>query len=107
MALFPGPRDWAAAMAAAGVQTSMDSDMHAGELETSILLHAHPEVVRPGFEAGDHLADDRDHLLTLGMAPYTDSGIIGRPSLATAAKGKAVLAGLATSFGGYLSALLS
>jgi creatinine amidohydrolase len=107
MALFPGPGDWMRAMAGAGVQTSIDSDMHAGELETSILLHVHPELVRPGYEAGDHLADDRDHLLTLGMTPYTDSGIIGRPSLATAAKGKAVLTGLVEAFGGYLSALLS
>src|SRR4051812_36463687 len=64
MALFPSVPDWQAAHAAAGLDTSLDSDMHAGELETSLLLHAHPRLVRPGFESADHLADDRDHLLT-------------------------------------------
>lgn len=105
MALFPGLEDWAAAAQHAGIETDLDSDMHAGELETSILLHAHPEAVRAGFAAADHLADDRRHLLTLGMRAYTRSGVVGRPSLASAAKGKAALANLAESFGGYLSVL--
>jgi creatinine amidohydrolase len=65
--------------------------MHAGELETSILLYAMPEVVRPGYETADHQADERRHLLTLGMRGYTDTGVIGKPSLASAEKGKAVL----------------
>ena len=33
--------------------TSAHSDMHAGEVETSILLHAHPELVRTGYESAD------------------------------------------------------
>jgi hypothetical protein len=44
-------------------------------------------------------ADDRPHLLALGMAGYTKSGVIGRPSLGTKAKGTAVLASLTRSFG--------
>lgn len=103
MALFPGVEDWATAHAAAGIETSVDSDMHAGELETSILLHAHPKVVRPGFESADRLADDRKHLLTVGLAAYTESGVVGRPSLASAGKGRDLLASLARSFGDYLS----
>lgn len=105
MALFPGTADWDAARARAGVQTPSHSDMHAGEVETSILLHAHPELVRPGFETSDFLADDRRHLLTLGMPAYTKSGVIGRPSLASADKGKELLAGLVDSFGAYVSLL--
>jgi creatinine amidohydrolase len=105
MALFPGSGDWAAAREAAGMGTSSRTDMHAGELETSILLHAHPELVKPGYEAGDHLADDRPHLLTLGLEPYTPSGVIGRPSLASADKGRDVLAALVESFGPYLAVL--
>ena len=105
MALFPGLVDWTAAREAAGIETSADSDMHAGELETSILLHAHPELVRPGYETSDHLADDRRHMLTLGLAPYTESGVVGRPSLASARKGEALLAGLTESFGQYLDLL--
>jgi len=27
--------------------------MHAGEIERSILLHAHPELVKDGYEAAD------------------------------------------------------
>jgi len=105
MALFPGTADWNAARTRAGVQTPSHSDMHAGEVETSILLHAHPEVVRPGFETSDFLADDRKHLLTLGMPAYTKSGVIGRPSLASADKGKELLASLVDSFGEYVSLL--
>jgi creatinine amidohydrolase len=103
MSLFPGPADWDAARTAAGLTSSSWSDMHAGELETSILLHAHPEMVRPGQESADHVADDRRHLLTLGMAAYTESGVIGRPSLATADKGKEVLAALVETFNDQLT----
>ncbi len=44
MALFPTGKDWADARQSAGLATSNHEDMHAGELETSILLHAHPEL---------------------------------------------------------------
>ncbi|MFD5826686.1 creatininase family protein [Lentzea sp. NPDC060358] len=102
LALFPGRDDWAFAREKAGVETSAYSDMHAGELETSILLHAHPDLVRPGYDSADHLAEDRRHMLTLGLAPYTESGVVGRPSLASARKGELLLAGLVESFGHYL-----
>jgi creatinine amidohydrolase len=39
------------------------------------------------------------------MAAYTRSGVIGRPSLGSAGKGKAVLASLVLSFASILSAL--
>ncbi|MBC6462863.1 creatininase family protein [Actinomadura sp. HBU206391] len=105
MALFPSLEAWAKARSAAGIVTSADSDMHAGELETSLLLHAHPTLVGRGYATSDHLADDREHLLTLGMAAYTESGVVGRPSLASAEKGRDVLASLVASFGEMLSVL--
>ncbi|MYR47405.1 creatininase family protein [Streptomyces sp. SID5910] len=107
MALFPAAEDWEAARERAGVATSLLTDMHAGEIETSILLHTHPECVRPGYEAADFVADDRRHLLSLGMSAYTDSGVIGRPSLASAEKGRELLAGLVESFGAYMALLTS
>ncbi|WP_435282595.1 creatininase family protein [Streptomyces koelreuteriae] len=107
MALFPAPEDWEEARERAGVVTSLLTDMHAGEIETSILLHAHPELLRPGYETSDFVADDRRHLLTLGMSGYTDSGVIGRASLGSAEKGKELLASLADSFGAYFSILTS
>ncbi|MET7454246.1 creatininase family protein [Streptomyces sp. NPDC005574] len=107
MALFPAAEDWETARERAGVVTSLLTDMHAGEIETSILLHAHPELLRPGYETSDFVADDRRHLLSLGMSGYTDSGVIGRPSLGSAEKGKELLASLADSFGAYLDLLTS
>ena len=102
MALYPGELDWAAARAAAGLTTSALSDMHAGELETSILLHAHPHLVRPHFERADELADERRHLLSRGLAAYSESGVVGRPSLASARKGRDLLASLVSSFAHYV-----
>ncbi|MFD5539737.1 creatininase family protein [Streptomyces sp. NPDC127079] len=105
LALYPAAEDWEAALSRAGVETSALTDMHAGEIETSILLHAHPELVRPGHESADFTADDRRHLLTLGMSAYTESGVIGRPSLGSAEKGKELLAGLVDSFGAVFELL--
>ncbi|WP_371668197.1 creatininase family protein [Streptomyces sp. NBC_00289] len=107
MALFPAAEDWETARERAGVTTSLLTDMHAGEIETSILLHAHPELLRPGYETSDFVADDRRHLLSLGMSGYTDSGVIGRPSLGSAEKGRELLASLTDSFGAYLALLTS
>ncbi|MGW1590462.1 creatininase family protein [Streptomyces sp. NPDC002386] len=107
MALFPAAEDWEAARERSGVLTSLLTDMHAGEIETSILLHAHPEFVRPGYESADFTADDRRHLLTVGMSAYTESGVIGRPSLGSAEKGKELLAGLVDSFGALFDLLTS
>jgi creatinine amidohydrolase len=105
MALFPTGKHWADARTSAGLVSSSHEDMHAGEVETSILLHAHPELVRDGYQAADWVANDRRHLLTTGMQEYTRSGVIGRPSLGTAEKGKAVLAALVENFAPVLEIL--
>lgn len=102
MVLFPTEGDWLDARTAAGLESSMVTDMHAGELETSVLLYAHPELVRPGYASADHVADDRRHLLRHGMSAYTESGVIGQPSLASAAKGAAVLDALVRAFPAHL-----
>ena len=72
-----------------------------------LLLHAFPDVVRPGFESADDQAPDRRHLLTLGLAAYTDTGVLGRPSLATADKGRAALDELTRLAGAHVNALLT
>jgi creatinine amidohydrolase len=89
--LFPTREDWNEARAAAGMTSDSHEDMHAGELEVSILLAAFPNVVREGWDQDDHTADDRRHLALLGMSAYTKTGVIGRPSLATPEKGRAAL----------------
>lgn len=105
MALFPSEVDWARARRAAGMETPVESDMHAGELETSILLHAHPGLVRQDYARYDHVDDSREHMLTLSLSAYTESGVVGRPSRASAEKGRLVLANLVESFGEVLDAL--
>jgi creatinine amidohydrolase len=47
--------------------------------------------VRDGWQTADHSATDRRHLATVGMSAYTDSGVIGYPSRASAEKGRAVI----------------
>lgn len=105
LALFPDLMDWESARERAGIESSLTSDMHAGEAEVSVLLHTHPTLLRDGYASSDHTADDRRHLHTHGMTAYTDTGVIGHPSLATAAKGEALLAHLVELFQGHLTAL--
>jgi creatinine amidohydrolase len=105
MTLFPGRTEWEAARAAAGLQTAAGEDMHAGELEVSLLLHTFPELVGGDFRHSDWQASPRPHLLITGMRGYTESGVIGRPSLATAEKGRALLDSLARSFNDHLGLL--
>ena len=98
MSLFPRSEDWTDARRAARVVTSNHEDMHGGEAETSILLATSAEVVRPSYRNADFTADERRHLLTLGVGGYSKSGIIGRPSLATAEKGRLLLESFAVQF---------
>jgi creatinine amidohydrolase len=91
MLLFPTSHHWTAAREAAGCLATTHEDMHAGEAETSILLAIAPDLARSGWEDGDCEADDRSLLTMVGMVGYTRSGVIGRPSLATAEKGRALL----------------
>jgi creatinine amidohydrolase len=100
--LFPGRDDWNTARDHAGMVTTGHDDMHGGEMETSILLHARPEWVRNSYPTADHDAPNRPHLLVTGVKAYSASGIIGRPSAATPAKGKAALDSLAVSFADHL-----
>ena len=106
IAVFPQAHDWQRARSDAGLESSFHEDMHAGEIETSILLATYPDVIRPGNETADWTADERPHLLTLVVAAYTKSGIIGRPSLGTKDKGAAALQSLTTSFEPLLNVML-
>ncbi|MFI9363488.1 creatininase family protein [Kitasatospora sp. NPDC053057] len=103
VALFPVREDWHRAREAAALETSGAEDMHGGELEVSLLLHGAPELIREGIDQDDHSAPERPHLLTLSMAGYTKNGIIGQPSLGTAAKGQALLDSLSRSAAEHLA----
>lgn len=103
--LFPSREDWTEAREAAGITSTNHDDMHAGELETSILLAAHPEYVQEGWRTADHSAPDRRHLTTIGMSAYTDSGVIGYPSRASAEKGNVVIEHLGKAAGDLIALL--
>lgn len=104
MALFPGRHQWEHARQFAGLTSSTHDDMHAGEIETSLLLHLDPDLVGPDYRSADHTTE-RPDLLVQGVRGYSDSGVIGRPSLATSEKGAALLDALTTSFADTLAAL--
>lgn len=103
--VFPTGRDWDNARASAGFSTSAHDDMHGGGGETSILLRYQPDYVGSDWEQADHEADERPDLLLLGMGGYTKSGIIGRPSLASAVKGEALVRALVDGLDPHLRLL--
>lgn len=105
MTLFPTRADSDTARRGAGLESSAHVDMHAGELEVSLLAATVPDVIRDGPRDQDHTADDRNLLLVHGMSAYTGSGVIGRPSAAATAKGAAVLDSLTRSFRDHLRAV--
>lgn len=105
MALFPRSEDWTDARREAGVSTTNHEDMHGGEAETSILLATSPEVVRASLSEADFTANDRRHLLTVGVRGYSTSGIIGRPSAATPRKGELMLEAFSVQFKHHLQLL--
>jgi creatinine amidohydrolase len=105
MTLFPGRMDWEMARTSAGLESDRADDMHAGELEVSVLLHAYPDLVGETYQYGDWEPGSRPHLLITGMQGYTPSGVIGRPSLGTAEKGSAIIDSLTQSFGTHLKLL--
>ncbi|MEV6727797.1 creatininase family protein [Streptomyces sp. NPDC051364] len=105
VSLFPLGADWDRARDHAGLVSDRHADMHAGEIETSILLHAAPEFVRDGNADADHDGGPRPFLLVQGMSAYTKSGVIGYPSYGSGVKGKAVLKSLQVSFAEHIKAL--
>jgi creatinine amidohydrolase len=104
-ALFPGREDFRIARECAEMETTASEDMHGGEWETSILLHSHPHLVRSTYSQSDHDAPQRPHLLITGIRAYATRGIVGRPSVASAAKGRAALDSLTSSFSDVLKVL--
>ncbi len=72
-------------------------DIHAGEQETSLMLHKFPELVREKcFDRPDEECDfplEQIDLTTFGIAHFNPEGIIGRPSSATAETGRVLFEG--------------
>lgn len=90
---FPNRRHWEEAYRAAGISETISRDMHAGEGETSLIMHLMPKAVKED-KRSDCDVPNRPLLETVGMKPYTESGTIGFPTRATAEKGRLLLQSL-------------
>lgn len=104
--MFPAKQHWQAALMYAGIEKTISEDMHGGEIETSILLYAMPEVVRTE-KTEDWEATDRPYLTLFGMRHYTKSGVIGFPSKATAEKGRFLMEKLTELLGQDIAGFLA
>jgi creatinine amidohydrolase len=105
MTLFPSPWDVRRARQTARLETNGTEDMHGGELEVSLLLHGAAHVVRPGYETLDTVADWSQLLITGMSGTGTPTGLIGRPSAASAEKGQALLDCYSALFADHLKLL--
>lgn len=78
---------------------------HAAEFETSLLLHLDPDLVRTEEIRDPEPADGEGDGATAGteaVPPEGSPGVVGRPSAATAEKGRAIYAYLVDHIGGRL-----
>src|SRR5437763_8620404 len=90
-------------LAAAGIRAIRESELgglgHACEMETSLMLHLHPERVRMELARRDgpqHASPNRKADMQIAKPAYSvndfheisESGVVGHPDLATAEKGK-------------------
>lgn len=91
---------------------------HGGELETSLMLHLHPELVEEdqieGMRRDEPYERGRQDLFEDGpldvyrtFDEYSHSGAIGAPDLATAAKGRELLDHLESELGELLGEIHS
>jgi creatinine amidohydrolase len=96
----------AAARVLGGVFESAADDVHAGEVETSLMLALCPAAVREG--ADDHVPQARPDILDLvPLAAIAPAGVWGRPSLATPSKGEAALTAAAQATADYIRGTLA
>ncbi|SFR12366.1 creatininase family protein [Desulfoscipio geothermicus] len=88
--LVPSKSAWDTAYREAGISTTISRDMHAGEGETSLIMHLAPEAVKQsGIKDVD--CPSRPLFEVVGMKHYSETGAIGFPTRATTEKGAALL----------------
>ncbi|SDZ38745.1 creatininase family protein [Thermoactinomyces sp. DSM 45892] len=91
----PNRYHWENAYKQAGISSTVSEDMHAGEGETSILMHLLDEGIIKIDQLIDIKSSRRDLLTVYGMKKYTETGAIGFPSRGNSIKGKMLLESLA------------
>jgi creatinine amidohydrolase len=96
------------AAAAVGLRAP-ETDWHAGGLETSTMLAAYPELVRPFDGVEGYTAAEPgwlERLFVEGIRPISESGVLGDVSGANAEAGQAIFAALADELATFFSAEL-
>ena len=88
---FPRSWNWRIACERAGVLTPWGEDVHAGEIETSIMLEIAPQDVFMERCPDDRIAPAQRMWPVLGMSQFSRDGVIGAPSRATAQTGRKLL----------------
>ena len=99
-------------------ESGMGGMNHACEMETSMMLHLHPDRVKmdkakrdgPGYTDPYLLADmqyGRPIFFVNEFHEVSKSGVVGRPELATAEKGKRFLDGIVDSVSTFVEAFAS
>jgi len=75
--------------------TAQPAPLHAGEAETSVLLHLHPELVHMDRARDFELAPEEFDRYLRGLLPAPPpggAGVVGHPTAATADKGRQIYA---------------
>ncbi len=88
----------------AGIFGSAAEDVHAGEVETSLLLHLRPDLVHLDRAADFAPGVGREYLDYVPFADLCPGGTWGRPSLASAEKGARAFAAAAEATVRYVTA---
>lgn len=85
---------------------SSGDDLHAGEIETSLMMHLAPDLVRDG--ASDAVPSSPPaHLEWIPFHRLSPSGVWGRPSHASAVKGRRALEAAVTATVEYIDRTLN
>jgi creatinine amidohydrolase len=95
---------------AEGGVNAPETDVHAGGLETSTMLAAHPELVRPYDDVKGYTAAEPgwlERLFVEGIRPISETGVLGDVTGANAEAGEAIFAALADEVAGFLRRELS
>jgi creatinine amidohydrolase len=89
--------------------TAPETDVHAGGLETSMMLAAYPELVRP-FDAVDGYTAAEpgwlDRMLAEGIRAVSETGVLGDVRNADATAGEKIFAALADELAAFFAAEL-
>jgi creatinine amidohydrolase len=86
-----------------------DTDTHAGALETSMMLAAYPDLVRPFDGVDGYTAAEPgwlERIFEKGIRPVSESGVLGDVRGANREVGDALFAALAAELAGYFTRAL-